>query len=118
MSESKRDATPALRALLDENRRFEPQAAFREAARVNDPAVHERAAADPVGFWAGFAAELEWSEPWRAPLEGEGPEARWFVGGKTQCVSVNCIDRHLLHGRGATKAALIWEGEPGERTTC
>ena len=43
------------------------------------------------------------------------PYAEWFVGGKLN-VSYNCLDRHL-EGKNAwrrNKAAIIWEGEPGD----
>ena len=62
-------SSPEIDALLQEDRRFEPSAAFRAAAHVNDPGIYERAAKDPEGFWAGFARELEWSTPWTTVLE-------------------------------------------------
>ena len=104
-----------LDALLEENRRFEPPDDFRDAAVVSDEQTYARAAADPEGFWAGFAEELAWIRPWDKVTTGQGPEMRWFVGGKLN-VSVNCLDRHLERGLG-NKAALIWEGEPGDRRT-
>ena len=62
-----------------------------------------------------MARELEWSKPWKTVLEWDPPWAKWFTGGKLNA-SVNCLDRHV---RGATrnKAALIWEGEPGDTRT-
>ncbi len=107
--------SPEIDALLTEHRRFEPGAAFRAAAHVNDPAVYARAAADPEAFWAGFAGELEWMTPWDAVLEWTPPYAKWFVGGKLNA-SVNCVDRHI-RGPRRNKAAIIWEGETGERRT-
>nr|MBA2259710.1 hypothetical protein [Acidobacteriota bacterium] len=50
-------------ALLREDRRFPPPEEFRKHALVNDPAVYERAARDPEGFWAEQARELEWIKP-------------------------------------------------------
>ena len=102
-------------ALLNEDRRFEPTPAFRAAAHVNDPEVYARAAADPEAFWAGFAGELDWMRPWDTVLEWTPPYAKWFVGGKLNA-SVNCVDRHI-RGPRRNKAAIIWEGEPGERRT-
>lgn len=67
----------------------------------------------PERFWSKEArVHLEWMKPFKKTLIWKAPFARWFVGGKIN-VSVNCIDRHC---RGATrnKAALIWEGEPGD----
>ncbi len=104
-----------LEALLSENRRFDPPAEFARRARARDPRVYEEASADPVAFWSGFASELSWSRSWDRALDGEGPEARWFVGGRLNA-SVNCLDRHLDAGRG-DRTALLWEGEPGERST-
>ena len=43
------------------------------------------------------------------------PFAEWFVGGKIN-VSANCLDRHLTTWR-KNKAAIIWEGEPGDTRT-
>src|SRR5687767_9845936 len=101
--------------LLQEDRTFEPAAAFREAANVRDESVYARAEADPERFWADFASELEWSTPWTKVLEWNPPHAKWFVGG-TLNASVNCVDRHVRTAR-RNKAALIWEGEPGDRRT-
>jgi acetyl-CoA synthetase len=102
-------------ALLKEGRVFEPSAEWREKARANDPEVYDRAAADPEAFWAGFAADLEWIEPWTQVLDWQPPNAKWFVGGKINA-SANCLDRHVRNGRG-DKPAIIWEGEPGEERT-
>ena len=102
-------------ALLNEARVFPPSAEWRSNALVNDPSVYARAAADPEAFWAGFASELEWIEPWSKVLDWQPPNAKWFVGGRLN-VSANCLDRHLRTAR-RNKAALIWEGEPGDRRT-
>src|SRR4029434_1184189 len=64
-------------------------------------------------FWAGFAAELEWSRPWDQILDWQPPHAKWFVGGKINA-SVNCLDRHLKTAR-RNKAAIVWESEPDDR---
>ncbi len=113
MSDSK--FQPEINALLNEVRVFEPSADWRANANVTDPGVYERASADPESFWAGFASELEWSTPWTQVLDWQPPHARWFVGGKINA-SVNCLDRHVRTSRRNT-AALIWEGEPGDRRT-
>jgi len=101
--------------LLQEDRTFEPSTEFRAAANVRDAAVYDRAEADPEAFWANFANELEWSRPWTRILEWNPPHAKWFVGG-TLNASVNCIDRHI-RGPRRNKAAIVWEGEPGDRRT-
>jgi len=115
MAKKKRPIEDQLAVLLDEQRRFLPPDAFREAARVRDPAVYDAARADPEAFWAQIASELRWSSPWSHVLRGQGPDARWFGGGRINA-SVNCLDRHI-EGPTRNKAALIWEGEPGDRTT-
>ncbi|MDQ3996429.1 MAG: acetate--CoA ligase [Gemmatimonadota bacterium] len=101
--------------LLQEHRRFPPTEAFRREAHVASPEVYERAAADPEAFWAGCAEALEWTKPWTRVLEWTPPKAKWFTGGRLN-VSVNCVDRHVRTAR-RNKAALIWEGEPGDRRT-
>ena len=82
---------------------------------VRDESIYADAARDPEAFWASFASELEWSRPWNAVLDWQPPHAKWFVGG-TINASVNCLDRHV-RGPRRNKAALIWEGEPGDRRT-
>ncbi len=115
---SKDDRHPTERgldALLDENRRFEPPPAFRARARVDDVGVYAAAASDPTAFWARFAEELHWTRRWDQVRTGSGPDERWFVGGRINAC-VNCVDRHVS-GPHRNKAALIWEGEPGDRRT-
>ena len=107
--------TPEISALLSEGRVFPPSDEWRAAARANDPGVYARAAADPEQFWAAFAAELDWIEPWTRVLDWQPPHAKWFVGGRINA-SANCLDRHV-RGARRNKAALIWEGEPGDRRT-
>ncbi|MGD8277326.1 MAG: acetate--CoA ligase [Gemmatimonadota bacterium] len=102
-----------LEALLHEDRRFEPPAGFRAQANVSDPEIYARAEADPESYWAGFASELDWFEPWTKVLEWTPPHAQWFVGGRLNAAH-NCLDRHL-DGPRRDKPALIWEGEPGDR---
>jgi acetyl-CoA synthetase len=102
-------------ALLTENRKFPPPAGFAAAAHVATDALRRRADADPESFWAEQAGELEWFRKWNKVLEWKPPHAKWFTGGKLN-VSVNCVDRHIDTWR-RNKAALVWEGEPGDRRT-
>jgi acetyl-CoA synthetase len=101
--------------LLQEDRSFPPSAEFRANANINDPAIYEHAEKDPDAFWAAFASELEWFTKWSTVVEWKPPHAKWFLGG-TLNASVNCVDRHV-RGPRRNKAALIWEGEPGDRRT-
>jgi acetyl-CoA synthetase len=102
-------------ALLTENRKFPPPAEFTRDAHVSDRTMYERATQDPEAFWAAQAEELDWFRKWDAVLEWKPPRSRWFAGGQLN-VSVNCVDRHVETWR-RNKAALIWEGEPGDRRT-
>ncbi len=102
-------------ALLQEDRVFEPPAEFAAQANANDPGIYEEADRDHEGFWAKFAGELEWSRPWDTVCEWTPPTVKWFLGGQINA-SVNCVDRHVRTAR-RNKAALIWEGEPGDRRT-
>jgi acetyl-CoA synthetase len=101
--------------LLQENRRFEPPDAFRRDAHVSSTELYSDAERDPERFWAQMAGSLEWSRPWDTVLEWKPPHAKWFVGGKLNA-SVNCLDRHIRTAR-RNKAAVIFEGEPGDRRT-
>ncbi len=103
----------AFEALLEESRRFEPPEEFRRQANASDPGIYEEARKDPESFWAGWAEQLDWFTPWSRVLRWEPPQAEWFVGGKLNA-SYNCLDRHL-DGARRNKAALIWEGEGGDR---
>ncbi|HUG28142.1 MAG TPA: AMP-binding protein, partial [Gemmatimonadales bacterium] len=104
--------TDQLATLLSEQRRFPPDPDFAAAANAQ-PALLELARADRLAFWDEQAQFLEWMTHWRETLEWTLPHAKWFVGGKLN-VSANCLDRHL-QGPRRNKAALIWEGEPGDR---
>jgi acetyl-CoA synthetase len=107
--------SPEIADLLQEDRRFPPPESVRAGANVRDESVYARAEQDPEGFWARFAEELEWFTPWTRVLDWQPPHAKWFVDG-TLNACVNCVDRHVRGGR-RNKAAIIWEGEPGDRRT-
>jgi acetyl-CoA synthetase len=101
--------------LLQENRKFEPSEEFRRNAHVSSTQLYTEAERDPEKFWAKMAGALEWSRPWDQVLDWTPPHAQWFLGGKLNA-SVNCLDRHITTAR-RNKAALIFEGEPGDRRT-
>ena len=107
--------TNEIDALLTENRKFPPPPEFARNAHVSDTKLYARATRDPEAFWASQAEELDWFKKWDKVLEWTPPHAKWFTGGKLN-VSVNCVDRHIETSR-RNKAALIWEGEPGDRRT-
>jgi len=100
-------------ASLLEVESFEPPAAFREDALLSDPAVYEQAAADPQAWWAVQAEQLDWFQRWTRVLDDDDPPFyKWFTGG-TLNASYNCLDRHVIAGRGA-RVAFHWRGEEGE----
>jgi acetyl-CoA synthetase len=109
----------AIESTLHETRIFPPPAKFAEQAHIKGFAEYEeiynKAAADPEAFWASAAENLHWFVKWDTTLKWEEPHAEWFVGGKINA-AYNCVDRHLETFR-KNKAAIIWEGEPGETRT-
>ena len=102
-------------ALLTESRSFPPPLAFRDQAHIRDRSAYAAAESDYERYWAKQAGELLWSKPWKKVLDWKPPHAKWFAGG-TLNVAENCLDRHL-DGARRNKAAIIWEGEPGDRRT-
>jgi len=105
-------------SILHENRRFSPPDNFKKNSRLGSSeeyqAMYRESISDPDSFWSGIADELHWFRKWDRVLnEDEAPFFKWFEGGKTN-IAYNCIDRHL-DGPIRNKAALIWEGEPGDR---
>jgi acetyl-CoA synthetase len=101
--------------LLHEARKFPPSEEFRRGAHIRDWSVHERASENYEAYWAEQARRLDWIRSWSKVLEWNPPRAKWFVGGQLN-VAANCLDRHIGTSR-RNKAALIWEGEPGDRRT-
>jgi len=102
---------------LTENRVFKPSKEFSKAAHIKSLAeykkLHAESIKNPQKFWATQAKDLLWQKKWSKVLDWKIPFAKWFVGGKLN-VSENCLDRHL-DGPRRNKAAIIWEGEPGEK---
>ncbi|HLG14008.1 MAG TPA: acetate--CoA ligase [Blastocatellia bacterium] len=106
-------------SILNERRLFQPSPEFSQNAYINSLEEYERLAqlaeTDPEKFWGDIAAELHWFREWDNVLEWNAPWAKWFPGGLVN-LSYNCLDRHVATWR-RNKAALIWEGEPGEIRT-
>ena len=105
-------ADDAIEVLLEEGRTFPPPEAFKQTGNLNTPELFELAEKDPEAFWAKQAEELDWFKTWDQVLEWDCPWAKWFIGGKINA-SYNCLDRHVKTAR-KNKAAIIWEGEPGD----
>ena len=98
---------------LQEHRLFPPPAEFVAKAHINSKEQYERMYREsldkPEEFWGKIAQELHWFKKWDRVLEWNAPNAKWFVGGKTN-VSYNCLDHQIAQGRG-DKTAILWEGE-------
>jgi acetyl-CoA synthetase len=99
-------------ALLQEDRTFPPSAEFIANSTMSNSEIYKTAKDDPEKFWAGFAEEIDWFKKWDQVLDWNPPDAKWFLNGKLN-VSYNCVDRHVKTSK-RNKAALIWEGEPGD----
>jgi len=112
-------ATNNIESVLNEKRVFTPPVAFSSSAHIRSLEELERlrqeAHDSPEVFWARMAEELDWFKRWDDVLKWEPPHAEWFGGGKIN-IAHNCLDRHLQTWR-RNKAAIIWEGEPGEQRT-
>jgi acetyl-CoA synthetase len=110
---------PDIESLLTEKRTFKPDPAFVKQANWNRrkaAELRELGEKHPKRFWAKMAKEnVTWFSPWKKVLDWKPPFAKWFVGAKTN-VSYNCLDRHL-DGPRRNKAAILWEGEPGDVRT-
>ncbi len=112
-------SSDTIESRLKEDRRFHPSEPFVTHARVSShhayAAMHECSLEEPDAFWREHTADLVWRTPWTAFSEWSPPHAEFFVGAKLN-VSESCLDRHLTGAR-RTKAAIVWEGEPGETRT-
>ncbi|MBJ7900312.1 MAG: acetate--CoA ligase [Cyanobacteria bacterium RI_101] len=108
---------PTIESILQEKRRFSPPQSFSDQAYIRSEREYEqlysKAAANPERFWGELAEqELHWFKKWDKVLDWRPPFAQWFVGGQIN-IAYNCLDRHLTTWR-RNKAAIIWEGEPGD----
>ncbi len=102
--------------VLHETRKFPPPAEFAEKANISSEAQYQdmwqRAKDKPAEFWGEMAENLTWFKKYDKVLDGQMPETKWFLGGKINA-SYQCLDRHLNSWR-KNKAAIVWEGEPGD----
>lgn len=112
-------ATTNIESVLREDRLFKPSEEFSKNAVIKSVEEYEQLRQEahdaPEEFWGRMAESLHWFKKWDTVLEWDMPYAKWFVGG-TLNISYNCLDRHLTGSR-RNKAAIIWEGEPGEQRT-
>jgi len=112
---------PTIESILQEKRTFAPSSDFSQQAQIKSwedyQALYQQSIANPTQFWEELAEkELHWFQKWDQVLNWSNPPfAKWFVNGKIN-LSYNCLDRHLTTWR-RNKAAIIWEGEPGDSRT-
>ncbi|MCX6128750.1 MAG: acetate--CoA ligase, partial [Proteobacteria bacterium] len=110
--------TTDITSVLTEKRVFSPPASFQKQAKISSLEQYEKirqeARDNPESFWSKKARELlNWHKDFHTVLDWQLPFAKWFEGGQLNA-SYNCLDRHVLAGKG-DKTALIWEGEPGDQ---
>jgi acetyl-CoA synthetase len=109
----------AIESVLQETRLFNPPPGFSKSVGGAHVAsmdeyrrLYDRSIRDPDGFWGEIAREFHWFAPWSKVLEWKCPDAKWFIGGKTN-ICFNCLDRQVEAGLG-DQTAIVWEGEPLE----
>ena len=104
-------------SVMNETRVFKPSSDFAKHAHISSfdklKKLSATAAQNPVKFWEEQAHHLHWFKPWTKALQWKSPFAKWFVGGKINA-SYNALDVHLTTWR-RNKAAIVWEGEPGDQ---
>ncbi|MBI1336617.1 MAG: acetate--CoA ligase [Phycisphaera sp.] len=114
MSQPTSAASSGMESVLSESRKFPPPAAFASQAHIKSfadyEALYRQSIDNPEKFWGEQAAKLHWFKKWDRVLEWKSPDAKWFVGGKTN-LAYNCIDRQVRDGLG-DQTAIVWEGEP------
>jgi acetyl-CoA synthetase len=114
MAKKKKEKT--IESMLHEGRKFPPSKEISKKAYIKNlkgyESLYTRSIEDPEGFWAEQAENLDWFKKWDEVTSWDPPTLKWFEGG-TLNVSQNCLDRHVRSAR-KNKAALIWEGEPGD----
>ena len=114
-----REENANITSMLKEKRVFMPPPGFSDQAHIRSfdeyKTIYASSIKNPKKFWGTIAGELVWFRKWTKVLDWKLPDSRWFVGGKLN-LSYNCLDRHLSTWR-KNKAAILWEGEPGESRT-
>ena len=97
-----------------EDRTFAPSKTFIKNANAKSD-IYDEANKDRLAFWEKQASRLHWDKKWSQVVDWRLPFAKWFIGGKLNA-SYNCLDRHVLEGRG-DRVAFHFEGEPGDTRT-
>ena len=97
-----------------EDRTFAPSDSFIKNANAKSD-IYGEANKDRLAFWEKQANRLHWDKKWDQVVDWQLPFAKWFIGGKLNA-SYNCLDVHVLAGRG-DRVAFHFEGEPGDTRT-
>ena len=98
--------------LVEDVKSYTPDPQYKKNAWMGDyQKAYKDFLADPDGFWAKMASELDWIQPWSAVKEWNYPYAKWFINAQLN-ITANCLDRHVNDNR-RNKVALIWQGEEG-----
>ena len=97
-----------------EDRTFPPSDSFVKNANAKSD-IYREANKDRLAFWEKQANRLHWDKKWDQVVDWQLPFAKWFIGGKLNA-SYNCLDVHVLAGRG-DRVAFHFEGEPGDTRT-
>lgn len=98
----------------DHSQVYYPSPQVIENANVqNIDELYQWAFENPLDFWEERANEYEWYSKWDKVLDdSKKPFFKWFTNAQVNIVH-NALDRHQNTWR-KNKAALIWEGEPGD----
>ena len=97
-----------------EDRTFPPSDLFIKNANAKSD-IYDEANKDRIAFWEKQASRLHWDKKWSQVVDWQLPFVKWFIGGKLNA-TYNCLDVHVLAGRG-DRVAFHFEGEPGDTRT-
>jgi acetyl-CoA synthetase len=111
--------------VLSEDRVFEPSAELVENANITAymrkkgfatyDELHAWSIENSEEFWAEMAEDLHWFQQPTQTLDWQSPDAKWFIGGKTN-ICYNALDRHMSTPV-RNRVAFYWEGEDGSTRT-
>ena len=103
-----------MKSVQKESRQFPPPSNFSSRAHIGSfdqyDQMYQESIDNPEKFWGEKASDLHWFKKWSRVLEWNLPDAKWFVGGRTNAC-YNCVDRQVKNGHG-DKVVIVWEGEP------
>jgi acetyl-CoA synthetase len=107
-------SSKSLENLSYEDRTFPPTKTFIDNANTKSD-IYDEADKDHLAFWEKQANRLHWDQKWNQVVDWQLPFAKWFIGGRLNA-AYNCLDRHVMQGRGE-RVAFYFEGEPGDTQT-